>query len=259
MVSRTSLRSVSSNSSKFSADSHRRRAPRAPPDGSRLKLPRGYLRDAKYASAACRLDRKFRSLPQLGQVNVTNGSLSPIIRAAVLILCNCFWRTQRKTARNPSLVAIYHSCARQIRARYRKRTPFRKLITEACESRGRHLPRHDTDCETRLFGTPQTAARSRHRHIRGTHALAHRRWSTTRHRPLPRHARTLRARPRATPRQSALRVGRNDAVCHGSRQIQAIACTRERHIEQPLGFRGRARRLHRLRIDSPQSPPTPHL
>src|SRR5207249_2670767 len=70
MVRRTSLRRVSSNSSKLSADSHSSHSTSR--TAGRLSSETSTRPPSTFTTCICSvLTRKFRSLPQLGQVNVT--------------------------------------------------------------------------------------------------------------------------------------------------------------------------------------------
>src|SRR5438132_67823 len=73
MVSRTSLRSVSSNSSKLSADSHSSQSTSS--TAGRLSSDTSTRPPSMFTRCICSvLTRKFRSLPQFGQVKFTEGS-----------------------------------------------------------------------------------------------------------------------------------------------------------------------------------------
>src|SRR5271154_2307013 len=75
MVSRTSLRRVSSNSSNFSADSHSSQSTSS--TAGRLSSETSTRPPSTFTTCICSvLTRKFRSLPQFGQVNVTYDSLA---------------------------------------------------------------------------------------------------------------------------------------------------------------------------------------
>src|ERR1700716_4285716 len=70
IVSRTSLRSVSSNSSNLSADSHSSHSTSS--TAGRLSSDTSTRPPSAFTTCICSvLTRKFRSLPQFGQVNVT--------------------------------------------------------------------------------------------------------------------------------------------------------------------------------------------
>src|SRR5262245_30488560 len=73
IVRRTSLRRVSSNSSNFSADSHSSQSTSS--TAGRLSSDTSTRPSSRWTTCICSvLTWKFRSLPQFGQVNVTNGS-----------------------------------------------------------------------------------------------------------------------------------------------------------------------------------------
>src|SRR5262249_51554646 len=73
IVSRTSLRRVSSNSSKFSGDSHSSHSTSS--TAGRLSSDTSTRPSSRCTTCICSvLTWKFRSLPQFGQVNVTNDS-----------------------------------------------------------------------------------------------------------------------------------------------------------------------------------------
>src|SRR5689334_23165731 len=93
MVSRTSLRSVSSNSSKFKADSHS--SHNTSSTAGRLSSDTSTRPFSTFTTCICSvLTRKFRSLPQFGQVNVTYDSFDKAI------LCNGRCQAQCKYGRN---------------------------------------------------------------------------------------------------------------------------------------------------------------
>src|SRR4029077_2810037 len=76
MVSRTSLRSVSSNSSNFNADSHSSHSTSS--TAGRLSSETSTRPPSTFTTCICSvLTRKFRSLTQFGQVNVTYHSHHP--------------------------------------------------------------------------------------------------------------------------------------------------------------------------------------
>src|SRR6187397_2305561 len=73
IVSRTSLRSVSSNSAKLRADSHSSHSTSS--TAGRVSSVTSTRLPSTFTTCICSvLTRKFRSLPQFGQVNVTYDS-----------------------------------------------------------------------------------------------------------------------------------------------------------------------------------------